>query len=62
MATVRAAVVGAGFIGPVHVEALRRIGVDVVGFVEVSESLAAARKSAMGNGKVYAPEFIEGLT
>jgi predicted dehydrogenase len=59
MATVRAAVVGAGFIGPVHVEALRRIGVDVVGFVEVSESLAAARKSAMGNGKVY--ESLESL-
>ncbi|MDR3687743.1 MAG: Gfo/Idh/MocA family oxidoreductase [Fimbriimonas sp.] len=59
MAAVRAGVVGAGFIGPVHVEALRRIGVDVVGFVEVSESLAQARKSAMGDGKIY--ESLEAL-
>ncbi len=53
MATVRAAVVGAGFIGPVHVEALRRIGVEVVGFAEISTSLAESRKVAMGGGKVY---------
>lgn len=59
MATVRAGVVGAGFIGPVHVEALRRIGVEVVGFAEISPSLAAARQSAMGGGKIY--ESIEAL-
>jgi len=34
MSKVRAAVVGSGFIGPVHVEALRRAGVDVVGILD----------------------------
>ena len=29
------AVVGAGFIGPVHVEALRRLGVGVTGLVMI---------------------------
>ena len=53
MATVRAAVVGAGFIGPVHVEALRRIGVEVVGFAEVNASVAAAQQKSMGGGKIY---------
>jgi predicted dehydrogenase len=46
-----AAVIGGGFIGPVHVEALRRIGVDVIGLLgsapdrtrEVARRLAIAR-------------------
>lgn len=38
-------VAGTGFIGPVHVEALRRIGVDVVGIVG-SNPDTAARKAA----------------
>lgn len=29
----RAALIGGGFIGPVHVEALRRIGVEVAGLL-----------------------------
>jgi predicted dehydrogenase len=33
MTAIRAAVVGTGFIGPVHVEGLRRAGVDVVGIL-----------------------------
>lgn len=40
----RVGVVGTGFIGPVHVEALRRIGADVVGLV--GSSPAAARRKA----------------
>ena len=32
----RAAVIGGGFIGPVHVEALRRIGVEVVGLLSAN--------------------------
>ncbi len=42
----RAAIIGTGFIGPVHVEGLRRAGVDVVGILgsSASKSLAAAQK------------------
>jgi predicted dehydrogenase len=40
----RVGVVGTGFIGPVHVEALRRVGADVVGLVGSSPE-AARRKS-----------------
>lgn len=45
--TLKAGVVGTGFIGPVHVEALRRIGVDVVGIVGSSPAHAAERAAAM---------------
>lgn len=42
----RAAVIGTGFIGPVHVEALRRAGVEVVGVLgsSTAKSVAAADK------------------
>lgn len=43
----RAAVIGTGFIGPVHVEALRRIGVDVVGILGSSPEQTAVRAQAM---------------
>ena len=43
-----AAVVGAGFIGAVHVEALRRIGVPVHGIVGSSPGRAAERARALG--------------
>ena len=35
--SIRVAVVGAGFIGPVHVEALKRIGAEVTGILGVSQ-------------------------
>ena len=40
------AIIGAGFMGPVHAEALRRIGVNVVGILGVDneESTRAAKK------------------
>jgi predicted dehydrogenase len=38
----RAGVIGTGFIGPVHVEALRRIGVQVVGLCDVPDKVNAA--------------------
>ncbi|HET6684121.1 MAG TPA: Gfo/Idh/MocA family oxidoreductase [Gaiella sp.] len=41
--TLRAGVVGTGFIGVVHVDALRRIGVEVAGVVGSSEERAAAK-------------------
>jgi predicted dehydrogenase len=51
---VQAAVVGAGFIGPVHVEGLRRAGVPVAGIlgVDAAESQRAAR--TLGLPKAYA--------
>src|ERR687883_1946223 len=39
----RAAVVGTGFVGVVHVEALRRLGVEVVGVVGSSPERARAK-------------------
>ena len=39
----RAAVVGTGFIGVVHVDALRRLGVEVVGVVGSTPERAAAK-------------------
>ena len=49
----RVGVVGTGFIGPVHVEALRRIGADVVGLVGSSPERAAPKAAALGIPKVY---------
>ncbi len=43
---IRAGVVGTGFIGVVHVDALRRLGVDVVGVVGSSPERAAAKQVA----------------
>lgn len=40
-------VVGAGFIGPAHIEALRRHGIDVVGLAEESVERAAERAQAL---------------
>jgi len=48
-----AAVVGAGFIGPVHVEALRRLGVPVKGVLDVSPELSEKARQAMRLEKAY---------
>ncbi len=48
-----AAVVGTGFIGAVHVEALRRLGVQVHGVVGSSRERAAARSSDLGLPPAY---------
>jgi predicted dehydrogenase len=47
------AVIGSGFIGTVHVEALRRIGARVVGLLESSPELGAERAAALGLPKAY---------
>ena len=54
MAKVSAAVIGAGFIGPVHVEGLRRAGVPVTGIlgIDAAESRRAAEK--LGLPRAYA--------
>src|SRR2546428_14167870 len=51
-----AAVVGTGFIGAVHVEALRRLGVQVHGVVGSSHARAAERAAALGLPPAY-PSF-----
>jgi len=48
-----AALVGTGFIGPVHVEALRRLGVPVVGVLGSSPERARDVADSLGIQKVY---------
>ena len=48
------AVIGSGFIGTVHIEALRRIGVRVTGLLEASTELGAARAAELGVPTAYA--------
>ena len=49
----KAAIVGGGFIGPVHAEALRRIGVPVVGLLGSSPGRARPLADRLGIPKVY---------
>ena len=49
-----AAVIGSGFIGTVHIEALRRIGVQVQGLLETTPELGAERATRLGLAKAYA--------
>lgn len=53
IADVGAAVIGTGFIGTVHVEALRRIGVGVRGVLGSSPERGRARADALGVPKAY---------
>ena len=50
---IKAGVIGVGFIGVAHVEALRRIGVDVVGVVGSSPDRARAKAEAANLPTVY---------
>ncbi len=47
------AVIGAGFIGPVHVEALRRAGVPVAGILGVDQAESDRAAAALGLPKAY---------
>ena len=49
----KAALIGGGFIGPVHAEALRRIGVAVVGLLGSSPARARPTAERLGIGRVY---------
>jgi predicted dehydrogenase len=53
IADIGAAVIGTGFIGTVHVEALRRIGVTVHGVLGSSPERGAVRASALAVGHAY---------
>ncbi len=51
---VGAAVIGSGFIGSVHIEALRRLGVQIQGLLEVSPEHGAKRIAELGLPRAYA--------
>jgi predicted dehydrogenase len=53
MAQLHAALVGTGFIGPVHVEALRRLGRPVVGVLGSSPEKGRAAADALGIPRAY---------
>ncbi|MEP7378326.1 MAG: Gfo/Idh/MocA family oxidoreductase [Chloroflexota bacterium] len=54
ISSIGAAVIGSGFIGTVHIEALRRIGVQVHGLLETTPELGAERAARLGLPKAYA--------
>ncbi len=49
----RVALIGGGFIGPVHAEALRRIGVPVVGLLDITPERARPLAERQGIPRVY---------
>ena len=51
---ITAAIIGAGFIGPVHVEGLRRLGVRVKGIAGISRTKRSARPATLGLERAYA--------
>lgn len=54
MTKIKAGIIGTGFIGPAHVEALRRIGfVDVAAVAERGDDLAKAKAEQMSIPKAY---------
>lgn len=54
MEKINVAVVGTGFIGPAHIEALRRLPhIEVVGLCEVNLELAQAKAQVLGIPKAY---------
>jgi predicted dehydrogenase len=54
MSKLSAAVIGTGFIGPVHVEGLRRAGVEVMGILGSTEEKSQAAADELGISKGYA--------
>jgi len=53
MARIGVAVIGAGFMGGVHAEALRRAGCEVVGVLGVSDAETTKFAAALGGVKAY---------
>lgn len=54
MKRIKVGVIGTGFIGPAHIEALRRLGnVDVIALAERSEDLARAKAELLGVETYY---------
>ncbi len=46
-------VAGIGFIGPVHIEGLRRIGISVLGISEFSPETARSKAAELGVPNAY---------
>ena len=53
MADLKVGVIGTGFIGPVHVEALRRLGIEVAAVAGPRVDGVAEKAKVMGVDKVY---------
>lgn len=53
MKNITVGIVGTGFIGPAHIEALRRIGIEVAGLVGSSLERSTAKASELGISKAY---------
>ncbi len=53
MTNIKVGVVGTGFIGPAHIEALRRLGIEVAGLVGSSPERASAKAAELRLDKVY---------
>ena len=54
MAKIGAGIIGSGMMGPIHTEALRRLGtVEVVALAEISDDLAKAKAAEMNIPKAY---------
>ena len=54
MERIKVGVIGTGFIGPAHIEALRRLGnIDVVALAECSDDVARSKAEALGIEKYY---------
>ena len=53
MAEIKVGIVGTGFIGPAHLEALRRNNIKVAGLAEATADLAEAKASELGIDKAY---------
>jgi predicted dehydrogenase len=54
MKTIKAAIIGTGFIGPAHVEAARRLGfVEMIALCEANDDLARAKAAALFIPKAY---------
>ena len=54
MGKIKVGVIGMGFIGPAHIEALRRLGsVDVAALAECSDEVARAKAESLGIEEYY---------
>ena len=53
MSKLNAAIIGAGFIGPVHLEALRRLGIPVTGVLGSTPESSERSASSLGLPRAY---------
>jgi len=53
MHTIRTAIIGAGFMGPAHTEALRRLGIEVAGILGVDEAESTKSAQKLGLPRAY---------